>query len=104
MIPVTPAMLNEEPVRGRDLRRLAGAVLTQAITDLRGSIPHQQREASEWIFRGDTGAITFDTCCDHLDRDPGRVREKIATEPSGCHETSCRLSLRATHVTTPHAA
>lgn len=78
MIPVTPAMLNEEPVRGRDLRRLAGAVLTQAITDLRGSIPHQQREASEWIFRGDTGAITFDTCCDHLDRDPGRVREKIA--------------------------
>jgi hypothetical protein len=71
-------MLNEEPVRGRDLRRLAGAVLTQAITDLRGSIPHQRREASEWIFSGDTGVITFDTCCDHLSRDPARVRDKIA--------------------------
>jgi len=72
-----PTSLNEEPLRGRDLRRLAGAVLTQAIADLRGSIPHQQREASEWIFRGNIGIITFDTCCEHLDRDPGKVREKI---------------------------
>ena len=75
MIPVTEMI--EEPSKGRDLRRLAGAVLTQAITDLRGNIPHQQREASEWIFRGNIGIITFETCCEHLSRDPGRVREKV---------------------------
>ena len=68
---------NEPVANGRDLRRLAGAVLTQAITDLRGGIPHQQREASQWIFEGDSGVITFNTCCDHLDRDPSRVRKKI---------------------------
>ncbi len=68
---------NEAVATGRDLRRLAGAVLTQAITDLRGGMPHQQREASHWIFEGDSGVITFNTCCDHLDRDPGRVRDKI---------------------------
>ncbi len=68
---------DKEVSTGRDLRRLAGAVLTQAITDLRGGIPHQQREASQWIFEGDSGVITFNTCCDHLNRDPTRVRNKI---------------------------
>ena len=72
-----PAVYYEEPPKGRDRRRLAGAVLTQAIADLRGSIPRQQREASEWIFRGNTGIITFETCCAYLNRDPDRVREKI---------------------------
>lgn len=73
-----PTVLYEETEKGRDLRRLAGAVLTQAIGDLRGSMPRRQREASEWIFRGDCGVITFDTCCAHLGRDAGRVRDKIA--------------------------
>jgi len=74
---MTLGTYNEAVASGRDLRRLAGAVLTQAIADLRGGIPHQQREASQWIFEGDSGAIIFDTCCDHLDRDPSRVRKKI---------------------------
>lgn len=68
---------NEAVATGRDLRRLAGAVLTQAISDLRGGMPNRQREASQWIFEGDSGVITFNTCCDHLDRDPSRVRKKI---------------------------
>jgi len=68
---------NERPEAGRDLRRLAGAVLTQAITDLRGGIPQRQREASQWIFEGDSGVISFNTCCGYLQRDPGRVRNKI---------------------------
>ena len=76
MIPV--ATVIEEPARGRDVRRLAGAVLTQAIMDLGGNILYQRHEASEWILRGDVGIITFDTCCAHLERDPGRVREKIS--------------------------
>lgn len=73
-----PTVLYEEPSRGRDLRRLAGAVLTQAITDLRGNMPRRRREAAEWIFQGNSGVITFETCCAYLNRDPDRVRDKIA--------------------------
>jgi hypothetical protein len=92
---------NEPVANGRDLRRLAGAVLTQAITDLRAGIPHQQREASHWIFEGDSGVITFNTCCDHLDRDPSRVRKKIVEAfglPRNIVDTfGSRTRGRATH-------
>ena len=74
MIPIT---LNKNSTRDGNLRKLAGAVLGQAISDLRRNTSQKQRKAYAWVFGEDSSIITFETCCTHLDQNPGRVREEI---------------------------
>ena len=62
------------------IRRLAAALLVQAISDLhRGTVPNR-RSATEWFEEGATGALSFTACCEILDRDAEDVRKNLLTD------------------------
>ncbi len=66
-----------EPTVDRSLRRLAAAVLVQAVQDVCSGTPHTYREAVAWVTEGNTGAVTFEMCCRYLNRDPGTTRRRL---------------------------
>ena len=64
----------------RGSRRLAAAILVQAIEDLLRGFPSAQREALNWIREGTSGVFTFQMCCSFLNRDPDTVRNRLLAE------------------------
>lgn len=58
----------------RAFRRLAGAVLIQAIDDVTHGGVSESSNALRWIADGSLGAFSFDHCCLVLDRDPAGTR------------------------------
>jgi len=58
----------------RGIQRLAGAVLVQAIDDLRCGINRRREEATRWIESESDEQFTFVFCCRMLERDPEETR------------------------------
>ena len=61
---------------------LLGAVLSQAIIDLRtarfsAALAEQARQVREWVCGGYSATIAFETCCDALRIDSVAAREKL---------------------------
>ena len=61
----------------RCIRRLASAVMIQAMDDVFRGTMRERREALEWIRNGETGQLTFELCCRIIDRDPEDVRNHV---------------------------
>ncbi len=58
----------------RGLYRLAGAVLVQAIEDLRSTSRQNRDDAGRWILDNNGGRFSFVYCCRLLGREPDQVR------------------------------
>ena len=71
------SVAGSEPTIDRSLRRLAAAVLVQAIQDICSGTPRAYREAIDWVTQGTIGAVTFEMCCRYLDRDPETIRRRL---------------------------
>ena len=59
----------------RGIQRLAGAVLVQAIEDLRCGINRRREEATQWIESDSEDQFSFVFCCRMLERDSQETRE-----------------------------
>lgn len=66
----------------RHLRRLAGAVLIQAVRDMDIGSGGCRQEARRWISSKDNGIFSFDLCCTILGRSPEPLRRKLLGGPS----------------------
>ena len=58
----------------RGIQRLAGAVLVQAIDDLRCGVSRRREEATRWIESESEEQFSFVFCCRMLERDPEETR------------------------------
>src|SRR6185295_8617643 len=58
----------------RGIQRLAGAVLVQAIDDLRCGVSRRREEAARWIESESDEQFSFVFCCRMLERDPEDTR------------------------------
>ena len=87
----------------RGLRRLAGALLINAIEDLTGRDEHRRHEVLRWIGRQDPGVCSFESCCALLGRDAATIRERLATSR---FSSRSRLGMRivANRATGPYHA
>jgi hypothetical protein len=61
----------------RCIRRLAAAVMIQAMDDVFRGTMRERREALEWMRKGDAGQLTFELCCRIIDRDADTVRNHV---------------------------
>jgi hypothetical protein len=61
----------------RALKRLAGAVLIQALQDASSGPRRFREEALEWINGKETDGLSFDLCCSLLNRSPDDVRSRL---------------------------
>ena len=71
--------LEEPDYPERGLRRLAGAMLINAIEGLTGRDRHRRHEVLRWIGRQDPSVFSFESCCALLGRDATAIRERLAT-------------------------
>ena len=58
----------------RGLHRLAGAILLQAIEDIRFRSGKTREEALQWVQSDSEDQFSFVFCCRILERDPDEVR------------------------------
>lgn len=79
----------------RHLRRLAGAVLIQAVQDLNIGSDTCRREVRRWISGKDNVFFSFDLCCTLLGRSPEPLRRRLL------EGWSRRRSAAPVSVTTP---
>lgn len=61
----------------RCIRRLACAVMIQAMDDVFRGTMRERREALEWMRKGNAGQLTFDLCCRIIDRDADTIRNHV---------------------------
>jgi hypothetical protein len=61
----------------RSLRRLAAAVLVQALQDASGGSRRSREDVWEWFDNRSQGQFTFEFCCSLLGRDPEDVRHRL---------------------------
>ena len=61
----------------RSLRRLAAAVLVQALQDASGGSRRSREDVWEWFNNRSQGQFTFEFCCSLLGRDPEGVRHRL---------------------------
>jgi hypothetical protein len=61
----------------RSLRRLAAAVLVQALQDASGGSRRSREDVWEWFDNRSRGQFTFEFCCSLLGRDPEDVRHQL---------------------------
>ena len=59
------------------LRRLAAAVLIQALRDLTRGPKRRREEARSWMLGKTTGSLSFDLCCTLLGREPDDVLQRV---------------------------
>ena len=74
------ASLDHESVSLRGLYRLAGAVLVQAIVDIRCGSGRKKAEALRWIEDASERQFSFSYCCKMVSRDPDHVRRQLARQ------------------------
>lgn len=70
----------------RSIRRLAGAMLLQAVVDVGSNSVGKRNKALHWMKGRDNGCFSFTFVCRVLNRDPDQVRrfcERWAAE--NCH-------------------
>lgn len=58
----------------RSIRRLAGAMLLQAVEDAGSNSVGKRNKALHWMKGRDNGCFSFPSVCRVLDRDPDQVR------------------------------
>jgi hypothetical protein len=68
------AVHSAEALGVRGIQRLAGAVLVQAIDDLRCGVSRRREEATRWIESDSDEQFSFVFCCRMLERDPEDTR------------------------------
>jgi hypothetical protein len=61
----------------RCIRRLASAVMIQALDDVFRGTMRERREALEWMRKGNVGQLTFELCCRIIDRDADTIRNHV---------------------------
>lgn len=66
--------VNVESHSPRGIHRLAGAILVQAIADMRGGSGRRREEVLRWIEAPSEARFSFVFCCRILNRDPNEVR------------------------------
>ena len=71
---VPAIMVERESLNMWGVHRLAGAMLVQAIVDVRCSTGKRREEALEWINHPGKDRFSFESCCRMLNRDPGQIR------------------------------
>ena len=68
-------IINEQDfVNLRGVHRLAGAILVQAIEDIRCGSGRRKEDAIHWVTDNNDSQFSFIFCCRMLDRDPEDVR------------------------------
>jgi hypothetical protein len=71
---ITPMGVDAESLSLRGVQRLAGAILVQAIEDLRCGSNRRREDAIHWIEEDSETQFSFVFCCRILQRDPEEVR------------------------------
>ncbi len=68
-------IVNEQDfVNLRGVHRLAGAILVQAIEDIRCGSGRRKEDAIQWVTESSEAQFSFVFCCRMLDRDPEDIR------------------------------
>ena len=70
----------EEFVNVRGVHRLAGAVLVQAIEDIRSGSGRRREDAIRWVTDSSEEQFSFVFCCRMLDRDPEEIRRMLVRQ------------------------
>ncbi|MBI3695256.1 MAG: hypothetical protein HY238_10515 [Acidobacteria bacterium] len=70
--PASAAEMGFVDVRG--VQRLAGAILVQAIEDIRCGSGRRREDAIRWMANSSEEQFSFVSCCKLLNRDPEEVR------------------------------
>lgn len=70
----TATAIDTELVGLRGVHRLAGAVLVQAIEDIRCGSGRRKEDAIRWVNESSDDQFSFVFCCRILNRDPEDVR------------------------------
>ena len=73
----TKPSLSYEEYNSRAWKRLASAVLMQAIKDLRCPQPACKAQTRLWFEDPESGGVTFAMCCGLLERQPENVRRRV---------------------------
>ena len=74
--------VDDESLSLRGLHRLAGAILVQAIEDIRNGVGRKREEALQWIGDSSEEQFSFVFCCRALNRDPDEVRRFLEQQDS----------------------
>jgi len=84
-------MSNAETMKLRGLHRLAGAVLVQAIEDIRCGSSKKRVEAMNWVENNVEDQFSFVFCCQMLERNPAEVRRFLQRQeiPAFRHSHAC---------------
>ena len=69
-----------EFVNLRGVHRLAGAILVQAIEDVRCGSGRRREDAIKWVTDSSEDQFSFVSCCKLLNRDPEGVRRFLIHE------------------------
>jgi hypothetical protein len=73
-------VMDPETVNVRGVHRLAGAILVQAIEDIRCGSGRRREDAIRWITDTSEEQFSFISCCTLLDRDPEEVRRFLVRQ------------------------
>ncbi len=78
---VTQDMVSEaEAINVRGVHRLAGAILVQAIEDIRCGSGRRREDAIRWVTETSEEQFSFVFCCRMLSRDPEEVRRFLVRQ------------------------
>jgi hypothetical protein len=77
---MTGPAANQEFVSVRGVHRLAGAILVQAIEDIRCGSGRRREDAVRWITDSSEEQFSFVFCCRMLNRDPDEVRRFLVRQ------------------------
>lgn len=75
-----PETFVDETVSVRGVHRLAGAILVQAIEDVRCGSGRRREDAIRWITDSNDEQFSFVFCCRMLNRDPEEVRRFLVRQ------------------------
>ncbi|HYM09366.1 MAG TPA: hypothetical protein VEU62_01465 [Bryobacterales bacterium] len=73
-------MVADETVNVRGVHRLAGAILVQAIEDIRCGSGRRREDAIRWITDSSEEQFSFVFCCRMLNRDPEEIRRFLVRQ------------------------
>lgn len=89
--------VDEESVGLRGIHRLAGAVLVQAIEDIRCGSGRKKLDALQWIQDPGEEQFSFIFCCRVLGRDPEEVRRFLERRQIPGWMTPARIGQQRAH-------
>ncbi len=72
--------VHDESENIRGVNRLAGAVLVQAIEDIRSGSGRKREDAIRWVTDPSEEQFSFVFCCRMLNRNPDEVRRMLVRQ------------------------